>query len=554
MKSDPSKSWRNPLVSRWIALARLVRRAALLVLAACVLTGPCLCPSPVRAQGVPFNQRDDQYPLLGLRRAKEAYEVARREFERQETLFKEGLISQVELDRARNGLADAEVNYQQSLLAVLFEEQVVSVSGALKYQDADGLKRVRLTLSNTSGGSAELQSELNLDDPLFRSLRLDVIRDVYVSILNAEGAIISDPYESKIEELHAGSPERLDFALLQDLDAVTVNMFYANGTSRSMKIFLKKDESVNKVVVQSEQFSQEVELGSTATFDLTFELFSSAGRTFRLEVVNLPAQINRYFKDPATNARLSQFRFTQAADTRRAALEVSLPDRATGEIPMDRAIPFYVLVIPEDGGSGTAAGAGRSAGARFAAAGASDLAGGAGDGTGDGAGGLRMLSPEEIERAGAGYVRLELVPRGKGQLVVRAPQLFHSVKRGRSVDVDIDLANEGTRKLDNVSVKLDPPLGWSKSVEPAVIPTLEVGGEERVHVRITPDKGTGPGRYEVRIRTDALSDNEPMSAEDKSLTVEILPGSRLGITLSLVVLILGLVTSVVVFGIKLSRR
>jgi len=65
-----------------------------------------------------------------------------------------------------------------------------------------------------------------------------------------------------------------------------------------MKIFLQKDESVNKVLVQSEQFSQEAELGTSATFDLTLELFSGASTTYSLEVVNLPQQINRFFKDP----------------------------------------------------------------------------------------------------------------------------------------------------------------------------------------------------------------------------------------------------------------
>ena len=45
------------------------------------------------------------------------------------------------------------------------------------------------------------------------------------------------------------------------------------------------------VAVQSEQFSQEVELGQTASFDLTLELFSGTDNTFSLEVVNLPQDL-----------------------------------------------------------------------------------------------------------------------------------------------------------------------------------------------------------------------------------------------------------------------
>ena len=245
-----------------------------------------------------FNQRDNEYRLLGLKRAKEAYEVARADFERQRQLFDKGLITELELERMRREYSDAEVNYQQSLLAVLFEEQYVSVSDAVKYQSEDGAKHVRLTLINTSGGTAEFQKLLNIEDELFRSLQPDVIPNVYVSIMNDDGAIVSRPYEAKLTQLRFGEPQEIDFVLLQDLDAVTIFIYYANGAQRSMKVYLEKDATVNRVVVQSEQFSQEVELGTSSSFDLTLELFSGVSNTFSLEVVNLPTQISRFFKDP----------------------------------------------------------------------------------------------------------------------------------------------------------------------------------------------------------------------------------------------------------------
>ncbi|MBI2429154.1 MAG: hypothetical protein HYV29_10235, partial [Ignavibacteriales bacterium] len=237
-------------------------------------------PEKSSAQANPyFNQRDDKYRLLGLKRAKEAYEFSKKEFERQQDLFKKGLLSQAELDRARVSFSDAEVNYQQSLLAVLFETQFISVEKAVKYQTSDGKKHVRLTLINTSGGNAEFQKLVKMEDQLFRSLQPDVIPNVYVSIANTDNSIISQPYEAKIDELRFGHPKELDFILLQDLDAVVVNVIYGNGSSRTMKIFLQKDASQNKVLVQSQQFSQEGELGKSATFDLTLELFSGTTNT-----------------------------------------------------------------------------------------------------------------------------------------------------------------------------------------------------------------------------------------------------------------------------------
>ncbi|MDA1372880.1 MAG: hypothetical protein O2971_19290 [Proteobacteria bacterium] len=58
-------------------------------------------------------------------------------------------------------------------------------------------------------------------------------------------------------------------------------------------MFLEKDASVNKAIIKSEQFSQEVELGGTTDFGMSIELFSGESDTFKLEAVNLPAEINR---------------------------------------------------------------------------------------------------------------------------------------------------------------------------------------------------------------------------------------------------------------------
>jgi hypothetical protein len=500
---------------------RTILRAALLVCAVA-----CLLPSPLRAQGSGsmFNQRDDQYRVLGLKRAKEMYESAKSDIERQKLLFEKGLISQAELDRARASFADAEVNYQQSLLAVLFEQQYITVLKAVKVQGAGGTKRVRLTLANASGGSAEFRKLINLDDALFRSLQPDIINDVYVSLQNGDGAVISQPYETKIDQLRYGEPAHLDFALLQDLDVVSVNIIYGKGTQRTLKVFLEKDASVNKVLVQSQQFSQEAELGKTASYDLSLELFGGLGSTFNLEVVNLPVQVNRFFKDPTSGARLSQFKFTEAANSRRAALDITLPDRPTDALPIDQPVTFFVLVIPT--------------------ARAKEIPNLQ----------AKAWTQAEIEALRVGFVRLELVPRGKGLLLVRAQQLYYAIDASGTVDMSIDLVNEGSRRVDNVEVKVDLPLQWSKTIEPQVVSSLDIGQEHRIHLTFTPPAGIAVGRYEIRLRTTGLTDNQPVIGEDKTVSVEIQAGTNILGTLLLVVLILGLVAGMVVFGIKLSRK
>jgi uncharacterized membrane protein len=472
----------------------------------------------------PFNQRDDTYTLLGLKRARQAYETARAEFERQQNLFDRGLISSVELEQSRNIFTDAEVNYQQSLLTVLFEEQYITVSEAVKYRAEDGSKRVRLTLENTSTGSAEFQKLVNIEDELFRSLQPDVIPNVYVSILNSENSIISRPYEAKISELRSGDPAQLDFALLQDLNAVTVFMIYGNGNQRTMKIFLQKDESEDRVLVQSEQFSQEVELGSSTSYDLSLELFSGTSNTFALEAVNLPEQIGRFFKDPTGQVRLKQVKFTESSRAKPAALEVMLPDRPSDAIVLDNPISFFVLVVPPD----------RSI----------DLAS------------LRARSwtEEEIRGLNVGYVGLELVPRGKGDIMVRIPQLYRSIDSDEPATLTAELVNEGSHRLDNVELDFDLPLNWTYEVTPDRIEPLEIGRESRVSILFQPPADIAPGKYNIRIRTSAVSNGEPIAGEDKTVTVEVQGRANLvGTTLILIVLI-GVVLGIVVFGIKLSRK
>ncbi len=483
------------------------------------------CAEILHAQsGSMFNQRDDQYRLLGLKRAKEMFETARKDYERQQQLFAKGLISQAELDRAHSYFSDAEVNYQQSLLAVLFEQQYVTVDKAVKYQTKNGIKHVRLTIANASSGGEEYQKLLNIDDKLFRSLQPDVINDVYVSLQNNESAVIGRPYESKIEQLRHGQPRQLEFTLLQDLDVVTVNMIYGKGTQRSLKVFLEKDASENKVIVQSQQFSQEVELGQTASYDLTLELFGGVLTTFDLEAVNLPPQINRYFKDANSQARLSQLKFTESTNTRRASLQISLPDRPTETVAIDKPIQFYVLVIPNDHANEI-----------------KDLE-------------SRVWTVSEIEKLRIGFVKLELLPRGNGKLLVRAQQLFHTIKKDGAVDLNIDIVNEGSRRLDNVEIKADPPMNWTKNIDPQVISSLNIGEEKRVHMKFTPPNDASVGRYEIRVQTTSLSDNQPVQGEDKTITVEIQEDANILGTALIILVIVGLVAGMVVFGIRLSKK
>ncbi len=471
-----------------------------------------------------FNQRDDQYTLLGLKRAKEVYDVSKAEYERQKDLFDQKLIPRADFDRARASYTDAEVNYQQSLLAVIFEQQYVTVLSAIKYQSVGTRKKVRIRVGNAAAGGAEFAQITQFEDEIFRSLQPDIVHDVYVSLLNDDDSIIGLPYEAKIEELVFGSPQTLEFTLLQDVDAISVNIIFGRGSERRLKVFLQKDASVNKAAIQSDQFSQEVELGGTTDYAMSIELFSGVSNTFKLEAVNLPSEINRYFVDAVSGSRLSQFQFQEGVNTRQIALRIFLPDRPTQNVNMDEQIPFYAVAVPRE----------RS----------------------DEIGDLRerTITADELDELKIGYVRLELVPRGVGEILVRLPQLFHTITADETVELSLEIVNEGTRRLDNVRIEVDPPLDWTERIEPEVIPVLDINEEGRVRLFITPPSDIGPGRYEVRVRTTSLSDDLPIRGEDKTITVEIEQEANLLGTMFIILLIVGLVVGIVIFGIRLSRR
>jgi len=483
-----------------------------------------IIPESALAQSPFPNARDDSYPLLGLKRAKSSYDRTKSELERQKELYEKELISLEEYETALNTYQDAEVNYQQSLLVLLFEQQFVSIKSAIKSQDENAKKQVKVTLENTSGATEEFAQIVDMEDDLFRSLQPDVIHNIYVSLSNDDGAIISSPYEIKLPTLRSGNPTTVTFDLLQDLDEVTVNIIYGNGSSRNPKVFLEKDASANRVLIQSERFSQEVELGNEATFGLGLELFSGTNDTYKLEVVNLPKSVTRNFSEVGASGRISQIKFTESKNNIDANLLISLPDRPTEDVPMDEAISFYVLAIPISQ--------------------LTEVNSKLND----------TWTESEIEDLNVGFVKLEMIPKGVGRLIVKAPQLYDETDAESPIEFTFQVVNEGSRRLDNIEFELDAPFEWEKRIEPSIITSLDIREEQTVKLYLTPPSDVSVGRYETRMRSTGLSDSQPINAEDKTFTVQVAAQTSVIGTALILLLIIGLVGGLVFFGIKLSRK
>jgi len=221
---------------------------------------------------------------------------------------------------------------------------------------------------------------------------------------------------------------------------------------------------------------------------------------------------------------LSQIKFTQSTQTKRASLEIDLPDRPSTEVAMDKPIEFFVLVYPREESQ-------RFEGAR-----------------------TRQWTEDAIEELGVGYARLELVPRGRGELLVRAPLLYHSIIADEQVNMTINLFNEGSDRIDNIELTADLPLNWTKVITPANVRAIEIGEEKQVEFTFIPPNDVPEGRYEIRLRARGTSNSQPVNGEDKTVTVEIRSETNVIGATFIVMLLLGTVGGMVVFGVKLSRR
>lgn len=473
---------------------------------------------------VGYSQESQTLKLLTLKKAQLHLEEMKGDFNRALKLKEEGLISEEDFARKRTAYLQAQVGYQEALITFMGSEARISVASAVKYQDKAGKKFVRVTLSYSSKELKEL-SKLNIDaKDIFPLDFLKEVKDVYVS-LRSEGKIISDPYEKTIASLPLEEKRQVTFRLLKDVENLEVNVFYA-GKDETTSVFLQKGLSANIVTVNSAQFSQEADLESQATFDLSLEKFSGEANIFKLQVVNLPRQITYEFVDRQTQARLSQIKFTEGVTSMQLSLRLYLPKNADEQVVLDKPLEFYCLALDNEQSS------------RLEELRASGS----------------FVDPKKIESLKAGNVRLELIPRGVGRIEVQALNLYHEIKVGENVNMEVRIKNSGTRRLNNIRIYTDLPLNWQVEINPDLIPDLEQDKEEIVKIEFIPPEDVSVGDYEPKVRTECIADNRRVESEDKIVRVHISAKTNVfGITV-LVLLLIGLLVGIVVFGIKLTRR
>jgi hypothetical protein len=487
--------------------------------------------SPVYLSGLLAQQSNEDARFIEVRRQQINLNEARAALLRAEVNFKAGLVPAIDVDSARIRVEQAQLSYQSAVLSLLALQPRLSIQEAIKRQDSEGRKFVRLTLQNLTPSFDDTRFQLlnNFEgaDPIPPELRTRDVTDIFVSLQSPGGfedvrsTIIGIPYETHIDRLQYGESRTMEFQLLRDVDSLVVATNY-RGQAQEHTVRLQQAETDNVLTMSSLQVSQEADLGSEVVFDLRLERSSVDVRRFQVKTVNLPRQVSHNFLDPGSRARLQQVNFPTGVTQQSLTLQMYLPDRTDGQIKMDEPLDFWVLVLDDETAK------------QFSED--------------------RIYTEEEIGRSRAGRVHLHVLPRGVGRIEVAAPGLFSEIMRGDTVEAKMTLRNAGTRRLDNIRVRADAPLNWRVEIEPDIVETLEVNREAEVRFRMIPPDDPVVGDYEVRIKTESYSFNRAIPTEDKLYRVSIKARPNVLATTGLFVGLLVILAGVAVFLVRLTRR
>lgn len=486
-----------------------------------------LSTKPLTAQML-YNPNDERFKSLYLEKMQNDYKVQQDIFDRQKILYEKGMIPKQQFEQAEANFKTAQITYQQAVLSLAFEQPHIAIDKAVKYQSRDGKTWVKLTLRNTTGG---LIAGEQVDVTDFKGIRTDQIANVYVSLLNDQRAIVSQPYEAKIPVMQYNKPVTVTFTLLQNLDYVIVKDVYADK-SDERKILLQMDESANRVLITSDQFSQEADLGSQATYNLTLSLFSGRNNIYKLALLDLPGQMSYDFisrgdasaQGQSGGVRLSQVKFSQDVNSQQIALDIYVPDRYdSSSFLIDQPIEFYAVAIPPGPDERMLEGS-------------------------------KKFRAEDLDRMHIGYIHLELVPRGVGRMQLQATNYYLELKPGEAARMKLTVHNDGTRQLDNVTIHADMPINWITSITPDIIRTLAPDKEAGVLVTIAPPENVDVGDYEASVKAEAFAGSRQIDTDNKSIRIHVAANANVLGTALLVLLVIGILSGVVIFGIRLSRR
>ena len=400
------------------------------------------------------------------------------------------------------------------------DTRYISILSAKKFR-VDNQMMVTIQLKNTS--TTETMPVNATPEEIAAA---NEIRGIYVSLLDVtDDTNIVKPYEEKIPVLGYNETVELTFQLQKDVESLKVSLNYPELPEPDTRlIYLQKESALDVVNVSSLRFSQEGNLGSSVTYDLTLDRLAETENTFQLRVINLLNRLSFEFQDPETNSRQSQVKFTQEQSKRNLSLIVYLPEELDASY-LDSTLEFYVAVIDE--------------------AEANELGG---------VNNRLDLPADRIANIQGGVERFELIPKGVPEIEVFVPNAFQTIKIGEEVNMTATLKNIGTRDLVDIRMLVDVNTDWKYTVIPEVIGSLKRNEETEIQLTLSPPADIGVGEYQAKLNAEVTVDNRKFEARDRSITVQVESQTQMSVTTLLFGALILLMIAIVIVTIRISRR
>ena len=400
------------------------------------------------------------------------------------------------------------------------DTRYISILSAKKFR-VDNQMMVTIQLKNTSTTEA-----MPVNATPEEIAAANEIRGIYVSLLDVtDDTNIVKPYEEKIPVLGYNEIAELTFQLQKDVESLKVSLDYPELDEPDTRlIYLQKESALDVVNVSSLRFSQEGNLGSSVTYDLTLDRLAETENTFQLRVINLLNRLSFEFQDPETQSRQSQVKFTQEQSKRDLSLIVYLPEELDASY-LDSTLEFYVAVIDE--------------------AEANELGG---------VNNRLDLPADRIAGIQGGVERFELIPKGVPEIEVFVPNAFQTIKIGEEVNMTATLKNIGTRDLVDIRMLVDVNTDWKYTVIPEVVGTLERNEETEIQLTLSPPVDIGVGEYQAKLNAEVTVDNRKFEARDRSITVQVESQTQMSVTTLLFGALILLMIGIVIVTVRISRR
>lgn len=466
--------------------------------------------------------------LSQLEHSRTSLQTQREELETVRALYNDGYLALQTFELAENSYQDAllrfeaaQIRLEETKLDLLRNATHLAVVEARKYKTDDGRGMVDIVLENASDIRDALLVDASLSEEELRTLL--TVENIYVSLRN--GPIVGEPYEMLIPSLEVGERKLLTYRLLRDESAVVVAMSYLDVDSDRRSVILKKGSDQDLPSINSSQFSQTGDLESEVGFGLTLERLSEDERSFALAAVGLPRRIDYSFVDEG--AKINQVKFDETTSKTTLTLRLRIPENLDSKY-IGRTRTFFAMVAEP-----TEYGPINTLQAKY---------------------GDDPIPEEEVARLNVDYVKLELIPKGVGELEVIVSNRYQEIEVGDVMDIQVQFLNRGSAAVQNIKAVVDLPYEWKSAVKPTLIKILDPDERTLVEVSAEPPEDIAVGSYEVGIEAQGQVGNLNVESLEKNITVRVGARSNLTGHAILIGLLVLLVVGIGLASVAISRR